>query len=124
MEQRRSIIIFSPQSDLRLLISQAIDSAKERIIHCSSSTQIIATCQQERPSLVIILGIKPFIDGSHLIEQIRPKGSRLPLIYVVAWQQSEHAILSLLESGVNQYMTFPICMQRLRSKISAINEQI
>ncbi len=124
MEQRRSIIIFSQHSDLTTLFAQVIDRRRERIIHCSTKAQIIEACQREMPALVIILGITPFIDGSHLIRHIRPEGSRLPLIYVVSWQHSEHAILSLLESGVNQYMTFPICMARLKSKISAIDEQI
>jgi DNA-binding response OmpR family regulator len=36
---------------------------------------------------------------------------------VVSWQQAENVVLSLLECGVDQYFTFPICMGRLRNKV-------
>jgi DNA-binding response OmpR family regulator len=39
---------------------------------------------------------------------------------VIAWQQAEQTVLSLLEEGVDQYMTFPICVNRLRSKILSL----
>ena len=32
--------------------------------------------------------------------------------------QSEQAVLSLLECGVDQYMAFPLSLQRLRGKVS------
>ena len=38
--------------------------------------------------------------------------------YVVSWQQSEQTVLSLLECGVNQYLTFPVSLQRLRAKVA------
>lgn len=48
----------------------------------------------------------------------RRNGLRRPVVYVVAWQQSEQAVLSLLENGVDQYMTFPVSLQRLRGKVA------
>ena len=64
--------------------------------------------------MVIILAIAPLFEGSELITNIRATlRYRLP-IYVISWQQSEHVVLSLLECGIDQYMTFPICMSRLK----------
>ena len=40
------------------------------------------------------------------------------MVYVVAWQHSEQTVLSLLENGVDQYMTFPVNLQRLRGKVA------
>ena len=47
---------------------------------------------------------------------VRPAGLRRPLFYVVSWLQSEQAVLSLLECGVDQYMAFPLSLQRLRGQ--------
>ena len=56
---------------------------------------------------------------------LRPAGLGRPLVYVVAWQQAEQTVLSLLECGVDQYMTFPVSLQRLRTKIAnALNRQL
>ncbi len=43
---------------------------------------------------------------------------RRPRIFFVAWQHSEHAVLSVLDGGVDQYMTFPVNLQRLRLKVA------
>lgn len=66
---------------------------------------------------MIILSIRPFMNGSGLIADIRQRDKRRPPIYVVSWQQAENVVLSLLECGVDQYFTFPICMGRLRNKV-------
>ena len=48
----------------------------------------------------------------------RRNGLRRPVVYVVAWQHSEQTVLSLLENGADQYMTFPVNLQRLRGKVA------
>ena len=53
-----------------------------------------------------------------MVRLLRPPGLRRPLVYVVAWQQAEQSVLSLLECGVDQYLTFPVSLQRLRTKVA------
>ena len=53
-----------------------------------------------------------------MVRILRPPGLRKPLVYVVAWQQAEQSVLSLLECGVDQYLTFPVSLQRLRMKVA------
>lgn len=110
------IVIYSRRSATATLIAEIIGDDSTNIVCCSSPDQTIATCTQQKPDLVIILSIRPFIDGSELIRRIRLSDKRYPPIYVISWQQSEQIVLSLLECGVDQYMTFPICMSRLRGK--------
>ena len=66
-----------------------------------------------------------FLTGCDVVRTLRPAGLGRPLVYVVAWQQAEQTVLSLLECGVDQYMTFPVSLQRLRTKIAnALNRQL
>ena len=113
------IVIYSTQSSRATLIAAILDGIMARIVCCSTPEQTIATCQHEEPEIVIILDIAPFIDGTELLSLIRATACTRPKIYVIAWHQSEQIVLSLLECGVDQYMTFPICMSRLRMKIEA-----
>ncbi len=117
---RTKIVVYSRKRHLTALITEIIGHNLAQTICCTTIEQTIATCQKERPTLVIILDTTPFINGSNLIEQIRPPHTRLPYIYVVSWQQSEQIVVGLLECGVTQYMTFPICMSRLQNKIAAL----
>lgn len=113
---RGKIVIYSPCSLLAGVMTEIVGGVASRVVCCQSIEQTIATCQREEPDLVIILSIKPFLNGSGLIAEIRQRDKRRPPIYVVSWQQAENVVLSLLECGVDQYFTFPICIGRLRNK--------
>lgn len=67
--------------------------------------------------LVIVLGAAPFLNGSEWVERLRPRLLRRPTIYVLSWQHAEQTVLSLLECGVDQYMTLPLNPVRLRAKV-------
>lgn len=113
---KSKIVIYSSRSSVATLIAEIVGCDSVNVVCCTSTEQLIASCAYQRPDLVIILAIKPFINGSELIRRIRLTDKRTPPIYVIAWQQTEQIVLSLLECGVDQYMTFPICMSRLRGK--------
>ena len=113
---RSKIVIYSHRSAAATLIAEIVGCDSTNVICCSSPDQMISTCTHKNPDLVIVLAVKPFINGSELIKRIRTSDKRNPPIYVISWQQSEQIVLSLLECGVDQYMTFPICMSRLRGK--------
>ena len=114
--EHNHILIYSPVHDSAAIIEGALADLGCRIISCSTPQQTIALCSSLRPSLVIILRASALLNGSELIHRLRPTPQRLPTIYVISWLQSEQTILSLLEIGVDQYMTFPICLSRLRAK--------
>lgn len=114
---RGKIVIYSPCSLLAGIITEIVGGVASRVVCCQSTEQTAATCQRVEPDLVIILSIRPFMNGSGLIADIRQRDKRRPPIYVVSWQQAENVVLSLLECGVDQYFTFPICMGRLRNKV-------
>ena len=75
-------------------------------------------CRRMLFDMVIVLQAAPFMCGRDPIGTLRPEGLRRPLFYVVSWQQAEHTVLSLLECGVDQYLTFPVNLQRLRAKVA------
>lgn len=74
-------------------------------------------CRGGAFDLVIMLDIAPFFDGSEPLSLLRPKGLRRPELFVLSWQHSEQCVLSLLECGVSQYLTFPLNARRIRRKI-------
>lgn len=67
--------------------------------------------------LVLVLEAAPFWSGRELFRRIRPRPLRRPEIYVVARHQRDETVLGLLECGVDQYMTFPLNLARLRGKV-------
>ncbi|MBQ3204542.1 MAG: response regulator transcription factor [Alistipes sp.] len=111
------LIIFSADRAAAHFVEALARHSQSRVWWCVSWHHLIEQCNTVMPDLVIILSLSPFIEGLPFVEELRRHTlGRVP-IYVIGWQQSERAVLSLLESGVDQYMTFPISLHRLYGKI-------
>ena len=115
---RGKIVIYSRRGIVARMIADIVGDRGARVVCCTSPRQTVAACMHEKPDVVIVLSVAPFMDGSEFIRRICFDMRQRPAIYVVSWQQSEQTVLSLLDCGVDQYITFPLCMSRLQRKIA------
>lgn len=88
-------------------------------VRCVSDCAGMRTlCRRMTFDLIIVLQSAMFLCSGNPVREVRPAGLRHPVVYVLSWQQAEQTVLSLLEAGVDQYMTFPVNLQRLRRKVA------
>ncbi|WP_418992116.1 response regulator [Alistipes sp.] len=111
------ILIVSDDAFLRDLVRLSLLDIEAEVRCASDGQQMQRLCRKVLFDLVIVLRVAPFLCGDNPVRDLRPQGLRRPSFYVVSWQQSEQTVLSLLECGVDQYMTFPVSLQRLRRKV-------
>ena len=121
----KTIIIYSPQAEARALIGAIVADLGAQVVGVESAERLLCLASELRPSLIIMLDIGPLLNGSEIVARLRRAQQesepqrpqpRRTAIFVVTWQQSEQCVLSLLESGIDQYLTFPISIERLRHK--------
>ena len=118
----KRIVIYSADSSSGSLLEAMLSGLGAEVVEVESQERLTAIVTSLRPSLVIISHIAPLINGYDIAQRLRgelrahhPAARRTP-IFVVAWQQSEQMVLSLIESGIDQLLTFPISIERLRHK--------
>ena len=102
---------------IREMTASLLADISAEIRTADSLLDIAKECRLGSFDMIILLDITPLFDGSASIASIRPNGLHRPELFVLAWQHSEHTVLSLLESGVSQYITFPINIRRIKRKI-------
>lgn len=112
------ILIVSDEGFLRDMIRLSLSGLQAEVRCASNTGQMRRLCRSVLFDVVIVLQTAPFFNGADWAGELRPAGLRRPLLYVIAWQQAEQSVLSLLESGVDQYLTFPLSLQRLRAKVA------
>ena len=105
------------KSIVRDMIACAVDRSGASAVCVTDAAEAEEECRQGLFERVVVLGCSAFCGGRISVERLRPRGARRPEIYVLAWHHSENAVLSLLECGVNQYMTFPLNLRRLCRKL-------
>lgn len=119
------ILIVSDEEFLRDVIRLSLADMQAEVRCASGLPDMQRMARRMLFDLVIVVGTSVFFSGCDVVRTLRPNCLRRPLVYVVAWQQAEQTVLSLLECGVDQYMTFPVSLQRLRTKIAnALNRQL
>lgn len=112
------ILIASDDEFARELIRLALVGLQAEV-RCSGCGEAMERlCARVLFDVAIVLRTAPFFCGREAIGRLRPGGLRRPTIYVISWQQAERTVLSLLECGVDQYLTFPLNLQRLRAKVA------
>ena len=119
------ILIVSDEEFLRDVIRLSLADMQADVRCASDVSDMQRMARRMLFDLVIVVGTSAFFSGCDVVRTLRPAGLGRPLVYVVAWQHAEQTVLSLLECGVDQYMTFPVSLQRLRTKIAnALNRQL
>ena len=121
MGKKRIVIYSASQAEGALLEAMVSDIGAE-VVEAESAEHLTSIVVTLRPSLVIIADIAPLINGCNIAQRLRQQlrshhaEAGRTTIFVVAWQQSEQMVLSLIESGIDQLLTFPISIERLRHK--------
>ncbi|MFI3279292.1 MAG: response regulator [Rikenellaceae bacterium] len=111
------LLIVSHNALVTNTISTTLQGEGVTIHSADSSRCIIEICRDQRIDLIIFLSLTPYFSSMNIVEYLRSEIGYLPKVYVISHSHSQATILSLLECGVDQYLTFPINLYRLREKV-------
>ncbi|MDE5578995.1 MAG: response regulator [Alistipes sp.] len=112
------ILIASDDEFARELIRLSLEGLGAEVRCSGCGGELERLCGRVLFDLIIVLRTAPFFCGREIIGRLRPEGLRHPVVYVLSWQHCEQTVLGLLECGVDQYLTFPVSLQRLRAKVA------
>ncbi len=99
------------------IISMVLDAPGIEIHTIDRGQCVVEFCQKHSIKLIIFLSISPYFTSMNIVEKLRESLPSLPSIYVIAASHSATTLLTLMECGVNQYMSLPLNLLRLRSKV-------
>ena len=77
-------------------------------------------CADTVGAMLVLHRESPF--DLEVMDTLRADKTRRTRVFVISWPQSEQMVRSIYRMGVNQYMTLPVSLHRLRRKV--INELI
>lgn len=112
------ILLVTDDPFFREMLTFLFDGLDAEVHAAASVAEMVGACRSVAFDVVVLLAAAGLLCGGDAVRAIRPAGLRRPAVYVVAWQQSEQTVLSLLECGVDQYLTLPVSLVRLRRKVA------
>ena len=114
----RKIVIHSASAEMRALIRGMLSDIEALFMATATREELFEVCEMSRCDLVLTDDANLFLDGSNAISRIRPMGA-LPQIFVLSHNLAPESVLSLLEQGVNQFISLPVAPERFYGKVSS-----
>lgn len=112
------ILLADNDHDALDLTTYALERRGHRVVPAQSADQALARWHAERIDLCILAEALPPAGGLEVCRRIRA-GSPLPVI-VYGDARGEHAIVSALESGADEYLAAPFSLQQLILRIDGL----
>lgn len=122
MAVNHKIFVVEDDSDISRLVRHHLEMAGYRIRTFSSTSQVLAEAQRERPSLFLLDIMVPGGDGLELCRQIRQAGTPvagIPIIFLTAKTEETDRIVGL-EIGADDYITKPFSPRELVARVKAV----
>ena len=116
------ILIVEDDSAVKNLIATALETQSYRYHTAATGVQAVLEAATKRPDVLLLdLGL-PDMDGVEVIRKIR-SWSELPIIVISARSEDTDKI-DALDAGADDYLTKPIKMKLLVSRVQAILKRI
>ena len=111
------IIIGCNEPALLNILSLALSQQGVEIDIARSHRELVRRCHSESYALIITRFVKPLLrDDSLALGGAR--GASLPPIFVLSHTHNQRIVVHLLERGVSQFLSLPISLARLSSKVA------
>lgn len=113
-----NILIAFPDPVLSTILRTKLESQTCTFVITDNEDEFVNICQNEKFDTIVTSFFEPFLNGQDLATTIRSNShSRRTSIFIVCPSHNEQTLISLYESGVDQYLTTPLNIERITRKI-------
>ncbi len=101
-----TVLIADDEPDIRELFQDLLEPSGAQVRLASSGAEALAAIEESEPDLAILDVRMPAPDGLSILQQLRERGSTLPVIIVTA-QESSTVTIEAMQHGAYDYIAKP-----------------
>jgi PleD family two-component response regulator len=116
-EQPSRIIIGCGEAAPLRVIAEALRNEGLEVETARSHKELLRKCQHREYALIITRFVAPLIDSPKAVARLRGRERRARL-FVLSHTHNDTLVVTLLERGVNQFLSLPIYTPRLTRKVT------
>ncbi len=111
------LVVFASDPIEGHLIALSLTGLGLPVVELSSQETLDAVCRQGDVALVVMLGSAEVLASATEVRR-RNTGRPRPKLYLLSWHHTASTATALLEQGVDQTLTLPVSITRLRRKVA------
>ncbi len=113
----QKILIASPDKVVLDILRLSVSPMGIEYRTSDNEKEFVENCLEDCYDLIVTQFTHPFLNGFDLSRKMRLKHGHKPPVFLLSPILYEQHLLSLYESGVDQYLTLPVALSRLERKI-------
>ena len=117
------IVIVDDEASVREMVSDALRFAGFEVSVAADAVQALNLVAKRRPDLLVVDINMPGMTGHELLQHLRAKGDRTPVILLTARQAFED-MADGLRSGADDYVRKPFRLEELLLRIEAVLRRV
>ena len=113
---RRRILVADDEKNMRWVLAQALEPAGYEVVEAADGKEALAAVAEQEPDVMVLDHRMPAPDGMEVLQRLRAKGHRFPIIMLTAHGNVQTAV-EAMKAGASEYLTKPFDLDELKLSI-------
>ena len=113
------VLVVDDDPQLREALSRALELDDYQVATASNGAQALEAISAERPDVVVLDVMMPYVGGLDVCRTLRERKDRLPILVLTARDEVGDRVAGL-DAGADDYLTKPFALDELRARLRAL----
>jgi DNA-binding NtrC family response regulator len=113
---KRRILVADDEKNMRWVLAQALEPAGYDVVEAADGKEALAAVAEQEPDVMVLDHRMPAPDGMEVLQRLRAKGHRFPIIMLTAHGNVQTAV-EAMKAGASEYLTKPFDLDELKLSI-------
>jgi two-component system response regulator MprA len=119
MESGPQVLVVDDDPQLREALTRALELDGYRVRTASNGMKALESVAQQRPDVMVLDVMMPYVGGLDVCRTLRSKKDRLPILVLTARDEVGDRVAGL-DAGADDYLTKPFALEELRARLRAL----
>jgi two-component system response regulator MprA len=113
------VLVVDDDPQLREALTRALELDEYRVSTASNGMKALEAVGQQRPDVMVLDVMMPYVGGLDVCRTLRSKKDRLPILVLTARDEVGDRVAGL-DAGADDYLTKPFALEELRARLRAL----
>ncbi|HVY09018.1 MAG TPA: response regulator transcription factor [Mycobacteriales bacterium] len=113
------VLVVDDDPQLREALTRALELDDYRVATASNGVKALEAVSQNRPDVMVLDVMMPYVGGLDVCRTLRSKKDRLPILVLTARDEVGDRVAGL-DAGADDYLTKPFALEELRARLRAL----
>src|SRR2546423_14117427 len=119
MSTSAQLLVVDDDPQLREALTRALALDGYDVATATNGAQALDAVSRERPDLMVLDVMMPYVGGLDVCRTLRDRKDRLPILVLTARDEVGDRVAGL-DAGADDYLTKPFALEELRARLRAL----